>query len=150
MSTRSPRLLAVVLAVVLALALAACGDDDDGVIDAGTTTTTEATTTTGAAEPTTTATTAPPAPEGAVIEIEVVGGEPVGGSQTVEVPAGDDVTIRVTADTVDEIHVHGYDLTAAVGPDAPAEIAFAAEIPGQFEVELHESGALLVQLVVGQ
>jgi len=54
----------------------------------------------------------------------------------------------VTADVVDEVHVHGYDLFADVAPGAPATINFVADIPGVWEVELEGAGALLVELEV--
>jgi hypothetical protein len=48
----------------------------------------------------------------------------------------------------DEVHVHGYDLTAALTPGQPTELTFAATIPGVFEVELHDAGTVLLTLQV--
>ena len=118
------------------LALAACGDDDDG----------DATTTTSVTEDTTTTTTAAPAAN--VIEIEVNGGAVVGGVRTHDVALGEDVTIRVTADIEDEVHVHGYDLITDTVPGEPVEITFTADIPGQFEVELEDLGLPIAELRV--
>jgi hypothetical protein len=87
---------------------------------------------------------------GTQISISPTGGEAsgqVGGR--VSVGLGDPVTITVTSDTPDEIHVHGYDLTAPIGPGTPGTLTFDATIPGVFEVELHESGRLLLSLQVG-
>ena len=70
----------------------------------------------------------------------IEGGQPVGGAQQVDLALGAEVTIRVTADVEDEVHVHGYDLLSDVAPGAPTEITFFAEIPGQFEVELEGAG----------
>jgi FtsP/CotA-like multicopper oxidase with cupredoxin domain len=87
---------------------------------------------------------------GTQISISLTGGEAsgqVGGR--VSVGLGDPVTITVTSDTPDEIHVHGYDLTAPIGPGTSGTLTFDATIPGVFEVELHESGRLLVSLQVG-
>ena len=82
------------------------------------------------------------------ITVQVVGGAPVGGYQRVEVDLGSVVALRVTADTSDELHVHGYDILRAVSDGNPARFAFTAEIPGVFEVELHGSGRLLLLLEV--
>ena len=65
------------------------------------------------------------------------------------VPAGEQVTLVLTSDVADQVHVHGYDLTAELVPGQPSEIAFAATIPGVFEVELHDAGTVLLSLQVG-
>ena len=82
------------------------------------------------------------------ISVEVAGGAPVGGHQRVEVDLGSLVAVTVTADTAEEVHVHGYDILRAVSDGHPAHFAFTAEIPGVFEVELEGSGRLLLQLEI--
>ncbi len=82
------------------------------------------------------------------ISVEVAGGAPVGGHQRVEVDFGSVVAVTVTADTTEEVHVHGYDILRAVSDGHPAHFAFTAEIPGVFEVELEGSGRLLLQLEI--
>ena len=82
------------------------------------------------------------------ITVEVVGGSPVGGHQRVEVELGSVVAVTVTADTTEEVHVHGYDILRAVSDGHPAHFAFTTEIPGVFEVELEGSGRLLLQLEI--
>ena len=82
------------------------------------------------------------------VTVEVVGGAPVGGYQRVEVDLGSVVALRVTADTSDELHVHGYDILREVSDGHPVHFAFTAEIPGVWEVELHGSGRLLVLLEI--
>jgi nitrous oxide reductase len=146
MSPPAGRPVAPLLALVLLVA--ACGSEDDGgaiapADDVTTTTASEPSTTSGVPSETTTT-----APVGNVIHVEVAAGAPLGGVQTVEVPVGDELTLRVTADVADEVHVHGYDLTADVAPGTPAELTFVADIPGQFEVELEEAGLLIVELLV--
>ena len=64
------------------------------------------------------------------------------------VPVGKNVTLSVTSDVPDEVHVHGYDLVAALAPGTPAEITFDATVPGVFEVELHDAGTVLLTLQV--
>ena len=82
------------------------------------------------------------------ITMEVVGGEPVGGHQRVEVDLGSVVAVMVTSDTAEEVHVHGYDILRAVSDGHPAHFAFTAEIPGVFEVEFEGSGRLLLLLEI--
>jgi hypothetical protein len=87
-------------------------------------------------------------PAGQRIEVTVVGGRVSGDTGRVPVGSGDHVTLVVTSDVADEIHLHGYDLTAALSPGTPTELAFDATIPGVFEVELHEAGTVLLSLQV--
>jgi len=56
--------------------------------------------------------------------------------------------LRVESDVSDEIHVHGYDLVAAVSSGGIGELQFNADIPGIFEVELEDAGLEILQLVV--
>lgn len=135
----------VALAIPLALVLAACGDDEDPVVGGGAAPTTAAAATTaptGGGGTGTTATTA-----GTVVSITVRGGS-VDGPSRQRVTLNQPVTIRVTSDVAEEVHVHGYDRTAPVGPNQPAELTFTANIPGTFEVELERSHRRLTTLEV--
>jgi len=93
-------------------------------------------------------TAAPSAPAGETVWLGYAGGQVTGGTQRVPVPLGERVTLVVTGDVVDEVHVHGYDSYLDVTPGADAMITFPADIPGVFEVEMHDSGLLLAQLEV--
>ena len=64
------------------------------------------------------------------------------------VAVGEEVTLVVTSDVADEIHVHGYDLTLALSPSRPTQLSFGATVPGVFEVELHDAGTVLLTLQV--
>lgn len=81
-------------------------------------------------------------------ELTFRGGEVVGGEQTVEVQAGEEVTLAVTSDVRDEVHVHGFDRDADLEPGRTQELSFAAEAEGLFEIELHDSEVLLANLEV--
>lgn len=105
-------------------------------------TTTVAVTTTTAA-PTTTV--APPA--GTVIDLEVTDGRLAGGARREAARLGEEVTIRVSGDSSDHVHVHGYDLFLHLTEGA-GELVFTADIPGVFEIELEEAGVTLVRLEV--
>jgi hypothetical protein len=68
--------------------------------------------------------------------------------QRVEVGKGSRITLTVTSDVPDELHVHGYDRKATLTPGQPATLEFRADTAGMFEIETHGAHLLLVQLVV--
>lgn len=79
----------------------------------------------------------------------VVAGSTVTGGGRLTVPLGETVTLRVTAETADEVHIHGYDLFLDLEPGVTAELSFTADIPGVVEIELEGSGLLLASLETG-
>lgn len=96
------------------------------------------------AEPSTT----PAGPTARTITITVRGGQVSGDTGRVEVPLGTPVTVAVTSDVADEIHVHGYNLTADVPAGESGSVDFTATIPGVFEVELEGAHLQLFELQV--
>jgi hypothetical protein len=139
------------LAVVALLVLAACGDDEDSPTVAGgqsSTTVAPATTPTTAGIATTTAVPATTTTAGTVLAVTVRGGQVVDGASRQRATLNQPVTIRVTSDRADHVHVHGYDKFADVGPGKVGEVTFVANIPGVFEVELEDSRRLLFTLEV--
>lgn len=146
MTTPWSRWPAALLAVTLLAG--ACGGDGDEPDDAavGTTTSTVAP---GAGTTEETTTTAPAAdPEAGVIVIEIAGGSVVGGLRREKVKQGDEVTLRITSDVADELHVHTYDRTADLVPGETAELTFDATIPGIHEVELEKRHQKVLELEV--
>ena len=71
-----------------------------------------------------------------VVEIVLKNGK-VAGKSSVRVTRGDTVVLRWVSDRPLELHLHGYDVTAAVSPGAPAEMKVAARATGRFPVEIH-------------
>ncbi|HEV2759509.1 MAG TPA: hypothetical protein VGV86_08090 [Acidimicrobiales bacterium] len=124
------------LALALLLALVSCGSGDSPTI-AGPEST-----------PTTTASTASTASGGAVLAVTVRGGAVVEGASRQRATLNQPVTIRVTSDVADEVHVHGYDKSVDVAPGRTGEVTFVANIPGVFEVEFERSRRLLFTLEV--
>jgi len=128
------KLTVAVLALVAALALVACGSSDSG-------------TTSGTATETSGAESGKPAGKGAdVPTIEVRNGEPVGGVQTLEFSAGEEVRFRVSSDEAEEIHVHGYDIAKDVPAGGTIEFDFPAELEGIYEAELEGQGVQIAEL----
>jgi hypothetical protein len=146
---------ALVLAVILFILLRPDDSDETSATTDTTptvqTTTTVETTTEATTEVQTTTeqtTTTEPADEAVRVRIRVENAQPVGGVQDHEVDEGDEVLLIVTSDVADEVHLHGYDLPAAVAPGQPARIRFDANLVGEFEIELEERGVPIGNLVV--
>ena len=81
-------------------------------------------------------------------EFEVAKGK-VTGPPSLTASKGQRVTVRVRSDVADELHVHGYELSAPVPAGEPVALTFIAAQAGRFEIELHgahlELGALEVR-----
>ncbi len=91
---------------------------------------------------------APPTDDAQVIALAVTAGDVSGETGRVVVELGSEVRVEVTADVSDEVHVHGYDLTVDTVPGRPVSLEFTADLPGVFEVELHDSRLQLTRLQV--
>ena len=133
--------IAAVIAVVAVVLLAGGGgdDSDDSSNAAATATgTPSATATTGgaAAEEST------PTPKPKPVLLKA------GSEKALNYEQDETVRFRVTSDVPEEIHVHGYDITKEVPAGETVTVSFKADINGIFEIEFHNSGALLAQLKV--
>ena len=140
------RLPAAALAAGLALTLlTACGTDEETAAPVPAVSATN--TPSGAA-----ATTSPEpevTPDDAqVVSITVASGEATGVEPRTQVPLGTRVRLTITSDVVDEVHVHGYDLTQPLPAGQASTLEFVADRPGIFEVEMHDSGQVLTRLQV--
>lgn len=140
----------VVLAVILFVALRP--DDSEPAADTTSEaqTTTEVTTqqTTTVATTTVQTTTTTPADEPQRVSVQFENGEVVGGIVRADIELDSEVVLVVRADVEDEVHLHGYDLSADVAPNQPARITFRADQVGEFEVELENRGIPLAELTV--
>jgi hypothetical protein len=125
---RTRQLVAATAAAVVMIVATGCGDDA----------TTSSSTPANAPLDTTGATT---------IEVGYAGGAITGGGKR-SAALGQTVIIKVTSDTADEVHLHGYDKKADAAPGTVATITFKADKPGIFEVELEKKGLKLFELEV--
>jgi len=76
-----------------------------------------------------------------VFELTVNKGKIVSGEKILKGTEGDRITLRVTADESDELHLHGYDLATELTANVPGEISFIADKTGRFSIELHHNEA---------
>lgn len=91
--------------------------------------------------------TRPPDP-GRTVTLTVTGTTVSPPPSRIELKRGERLTLRVTSDRADTLHVHGYDRELPLAPGTPATLTLTVDRTGLFEVETHESGLLLTQLVV--
>jgi hypothetical protein len=81
-------------------------------------------------------------------QITVTGSKVSPPPSTVDVKAGCEVRLTVTADRTSEVHVHVVDLEKPITAGQPLVIAFTPSQQGVYEVELHDPDLLLVKLAV--
>lgn len=102
-------------------------------------------TTPDSATPAASAATAQPAPadSGKVVELKVQHGRLVFGPELIKLSEGDKITLRVTSDTDDEMHLHGYNLHLNLTAGQTGELSLTANRSGRFEYELHHAHTAL-------
>lgn len=90
----------------------------------------------------------PVVPAETVFEFALAGGQLTQAPAALRVIEGERLRLVIRSDHDDELHVHGYDLSAAIKAGEPASLAFTAAHSGRFALELHhaeiELGALEV------
>lgn len=99
----------------------------------------------------TTSPSSPPSPTsvpGRTLTLTVTGTSVQPPPSRVELRKGERLTLRVTTDRADTLHVHGYDRELSLRPGEPGTLTLTVDRTGLFEVETHESGLVLTQLVV--
>lgn len=139
------RLLIVGAALVAAVVLFVVLRPDDGD---ETTPTTPATITTANTTTIREPSVPPPPrrPAPAVVRVTVRDGTPVGGVRRVTVGKGRRVTLIVTSNVADHVHLHGYNIMRDVAPGMPARISFRATIVGTVEAELEDRRVPLARI----
>lgn len=91
--------------------------------------------------------TSPPGVATTAIGYVVAHGRVVSGPAMTTVKLGGTVSVSVTTDAPDELHVHGYDKEAETS-GGKASVTFTAGLPGVFDIELHKSDLALGRLTV--
>jgi hypothetical protein len=128
--------------VAIVIAVASGGDDNnDNKSNTGITGSTGSTGNTGTSNPSAVA-----APT--VTQIRVVNAKPVGGITKIDVKQDERVRFKVTSDTADEVHVHGYDFMKDVPAGGSVSFNFPAKITGSFEIELEDHEEQIASLKV--
>ena len=89
-----------------------------------------------------------PAADVQVITVSYAGGVITPPEGRVSVKVGQKVELRVTSDVAEIVHNHLNNVEHDVAAGGTVVFDFTADNPGIYEVELHKSNKLLLQLVV--
>ncbi|MEO5981727.1 MAG: hypothetical protein ABIQ13_05355 [Pedococcus sp.] len=155
------RLASVPITLIVAGALAGCGGaGEDPTVTATTTPTTPTTasrsTSTSAAgsstssgSPTSSSAAAPSSsPAGRTLRITVQGKKVTPAPSTVDLAVGKTLTLIITSDHDDEVHVHGFEVEATLESGRPTSVTLTGKDPGVYEVETHETALRLLKIAV--
>jgi hypothetical protein len=151
MTTSRPRRTLVALAATVTLALAGCGGDDPE------TESTSATSPSASDSPTAEESkpskpskkTSPPEPvDEVVVDVSIVGDDVTPVAQSVELGVGETLLLEVTSDRAGELHVHSSPEQFADFQAGASQLDFTFDKPGSVDIEEHDSGALIVRVLV--
>ncbi len=136
--------LALTMSIGLGLTLTACGEDAEpvGTSNEATTPTAEPT------EPAPGSTTESVAPSIQTIDITVADGKITPSGERVEVTAGEEFNLAVTADEPGEIHVHATPAQELSYSEGSTTLPLTIDQPGLVDVESHNLDVVIVQLEV--
>lgn len=99
--------------------------------------------------PESSSTTAAAAEVGPVLDITIAGGNVTPTNGELEARVGMPITLVVSSDVADELHVHAVpEHTFDVVPAAGQSFQFTVDVPGRVEVELHEAHRTVVTIQV--
>jgi plastocyanin len=125
-----------VAVLTAALLLAGCGGDDTGRVSSS-------------PNPSAGESADAESSDGVVVDIAVKNGKVTPQGDRVEVKAGQKVTLHITSDAHETIHVHSepeHEFEIGEGDDVRKSLTI--DTPGQVAVEAHHLGVTIVQLVV--
>ena len=79
-----------------------------------------------------------PSGAGLVVDITIAGGQVTPTNATLQATVAQPITLRVTSDATDELHVHSVpDHKFRVAAAANQTFQFSVDVPGNVDVELH-------------
>ena len=61
---------------------------------------------------------------------------------------GETLTLTVTSDHEDQLHVHGFDVEKALPAGTPVSVELTGKTPGVYEVETHHPELRLLKVAV--
>ena len=151
-------LLSYAAGLAVAASLTACGGA--GSTDGSPSTSTSPSATSSVAAPTSTAptstaatsgsssATSSEAPDGRTLSVRVKGRQVTPRPSTVDLAVGERLTLTVTADRDNVLHIHGFDVEKDLVAGRPLTVTLTGRQPGTYDVETHEPELRLLRIAV--
>jgi plastocyanin len=138
------RVLSYAAGLGLVVALAGCGGDDPTV---------QATSSTGGSSSTSSSSSSSSgssttSSSGRTLEVTITGRKVDPAPTTVPLAVGQSLTLTVTSDHDDVLHIHGFDIEKDLKAGQPTTVTVTGKDPGVFEVETHETELRLLKIAV--
>ena len=147
MTLRPP--IAYAAGLALAVSLAACsGGDATGSGTSSTTSPSSTSSTTSSPSAASSSSTSSPTPAGRTIEVTVTGRTVDPAPSTVSLGVGDQLTLVVTSDHDDTLHIHGFDIERPLSAGKATSVTVTGKQPGVYEVETHHPELRLLKIAV--
>jgi hypothetical protein len=90
-----------------------------------------------------------PSGAGLVVNITIAKGQVTPSNATLQATVSEPITLRVTSDAVDELHVHSVpDHKFQVAAAANQTFQFSVDVPGNVDVELHHLNRTIATIQV--
>lgn len=139
--------VAILGAVALAAGVSACGSSGSG--DPATSSSAPPASASASAETSSPQASSAPAPAGLVIDLTIAGGKATPTNASFDAGLKEPITMRVSSDAEDELHVHSvpdheFEVKAAPGQT----FQFTVDVPGRVEVELHHLNVTVASINV--
>jgi hypothetical protein len=148
--TRRARIVQAPIALALAatLTLAGCGDEEPEAGGDTSPTPTETTSESTSPDESPSASPSPTEEAGQRVAVTIKGDDVKPVAQQVEVGVGEKLVLEVTSDRAGELHVHSNPEQEPAFESGSSRIVLTFDKPGQVDVEEHESGALILRVLV--
>ena len=134
------RLLSYAAGLALVAGLAACGGSPSSVSSSSGSA--------GSAPASSSGTSSGTQSKGRTLSVLVRGKQVSPAPSTVDVAVGQSLTLTVTSDHADELHIHGFDVEEELSAGKPVTVTITGKQPGTYEVETHHPELLLLKIAV--
>jgi plastocyanin len=137
---------------VLVAGLTACGSGaapTSGTSSSGTSSAATSTASSSAPSPSGSSSgSSPGSPAQRTVTVTVTGSRVTPAPRTVDLAVGETMTLTVTSDHADQLHVHGFDIEKELPAGTPVSVELTGESPGVYEVETHHPELRLLKIAV--
>jgi hypothetical protein len=88
-------------------------------------------------------------PDALRLDLSIDGGTVEPTNQRLDASVGQSISMSITSDVADELHVHSVpEHTFEIEPGEQQLFTFTVDVPGQVDIELHQSDRTVATLVV--